>query len=1053
MKKIVLLILTFLLPVLSVADSTFYTYGNAPMMYGVFNSIAMIFNNSSFGSAVETVFTMSFAVAVAISIFGKRWDFAKYGLISLFILSLFFWQRDSVIINDVSIGDVHVVDDVPYGYAYLGELVSSFGYFITDSMDTAFAVPTTDLLYGRTNDLSSDLNYKNAGIAGAYKNLELIRSIGFSDPELKVSFNEYVKKCFKWEYYGMNTTIKAAFARNADLFGTDALKSTFDIPVTIGGIDSNCKDYYTSYLKGWIATDALDKQNKLLSESKLTNYYSGGLTSALAQFTSMSYSLNDAMMQSALLKASVKGLADGFYADDNEQYYQFLAEYGIGKMQQQGNVLARFGNEVMPVFRNFMEVFIIAALPIVLLLFILPNSFKIIGNYFQSLIWIQLWNPILAIINYVIVMAGVWKSSVMFELGNLQPGLTLENLSALAGFTDTYIAIAGYMTLSVPVLATVILSGGKWASGALAGTMAGAGMQAAALTNPQAMDGLANSHGISNQIKQWNESGVDQQMLTSRMDQAGFQYESQAAQGNAMNQMIAETGKSSWSIQNTNARSQAIDAHAKAVGVQKTAEALGGTTSYVDGVSETNSFNQRAGIAETKDLKDNGFTPERVGSSGAQAKMTGVVNSETKRDYYGGNKEAAANIGETGALEQIKGAETTKKKAGDLDGNDSYIERGSEIDSQNNVADIKAGETINRAFNTRDEATNAIARKKAYEQEKGIYTADNKVKELGDGDQTRAAKRESDATTSKDLAYVKASELKAKYLSNGDMTKQKINEDLSNVSYTQDGRQYKAAMDENGDIVFKDIKSGQTEAILNNYTENDLTDIKSGSTYKNTTYDYEYAGGKVKFGKDAVVNMLKTEEGRRDFANLTNKVSQYGESEAKNFNSAVAMNLNDSLSSFGNKSYDASVSTGWVAKAEASAGFTAFGNGAKISGALHGSGKGDYEDGANIVTNSIASGMNGVYEQDMQGDSKLDKNYGTNMVSKLNNYYDSYRNEFETSDNYANKGMEAAMEAGKNLIKNGDSNVTTESRELVNPRANLGEPDVRPAWGDWQKGK
>lgn len=467
----------------------------------------------------------------------------------------------------------YVVDDVPYGYAYVGELISSFGYYITDTFDQAYSVPpTTQLIYGVSNDISSALSYTNVGFAGGYKALEVVKNFELSNKELEGKLIEFIDKCLKYDYTALSESEKQTLGQETNLLQDqelpNGLRSSFDVPVTISGITSTCKNYFGTYLKTQIENDVTNTINNIASEPKLAKL-TDGMVEAVARFTNMSYSLRDSMIQTALIKTSMRGFAKG-YANSTEEYYQFLAEYGIEQFKQQSNIMSRFGSEIMPVFKNVMEVLMIAVLPIVLLLFILPNSVKLVGNYFQSLIWIQLWNPILAILNYVIVMAGVWKTAFITGVSGSAGGFTIDNLVQMSNYTATYISVAGYLMMSVPVLATVVLNGGRWASGALAGGMASAGMSAAALANPQAMQGLADSVGVSSQIKQWNESGLDASaMQIHAMEESGLRFQNRVATNMAMDHLSQATGKSSFDIQNTNAKSQAMSSHSNALSTQK----------------------------------------------------------------------------------------------------------------------------------------------------------------------------------------------------------------------------------------------------------------------------------------------------------------------------------------------------------------------------------------------------------------------------------------------------------------------------------------------------
>jgi len=546
--KKLFLILFIIVPVPVFAESIYYTYGNAPMIHGAFNAIALMFNSSSFARAVEVIFVLSFAVSVYMSVFSRRFEFLKYMFLSIFILTFFFWDRTNLVIEDVTLDQTYVVDDVPYGYAIVGELISGFGHFVTDFTDTAFSVPTTEILFGRNNAIPAELSFSKVGFAGPYKSMRSLSSFEIQDAELKSDINEYVSKCLVWDAMGLTNDEMKTLMNNDNIMQNKlfpkGFRSRYDVPVNIGGTSTTCSMYYPTYLETRIADHTNNLISNLYSETKL-NPYMDSLSQSLAFFTNKSYDTYNAMVQSALIKTTVKGLANGTFANNRDAYSQFMAEMGIEQYQQKGNILARFGMQVMPIFKNVMEVLMIGVLPIILFFFILPNGWRLVSNYFQSLIWIQLWNPILSIINYVLVMAGVWQSQIANQMSGISDqGLTIGNFAYYTDFIDSYVAVAGYLMLSMPALATVVLMGGRWATGALAHGIAMSAYGAAAQgASPQGMEQIQRQGAMSEQMVRWNESGVDTiGMQMNRQTGFGQQYMQEASQARATTRAMGEMG-------------------------------------------------------------------------------------------------------------------------------------------------------------------------------------------------------------------------------------------------------------------------------------------------------------------------------------------------------------------------------------------------------------------------------------------------------------------------------------------------------------------------------
>jgi len=640
MKK--LFIITFaLLPFPAFAASIYYTYGNAPMIHGAFNAIAMMFNSSSFASAVEAIFVMSFAASVYMSVFSRRFEFIKYLFLSLFILSFFFWDKTKLVIQDVTLDETYVVDDVPYGYAFVGELISSFGHFVTDFTDTAFSVPTTTILFGKKNDLPSELGYSKIGFAGPFKAIKDLNSFELKDAQLKSDLNEYASKCLLWDALGLNSAEQKLFLNNGFLVNTsvfpNGLTSRYNIPVDINGYGTTCSTYFPVVLYSRIQNHVHNIVSKLNTEVKLLPYTSS-IAESLAYFTNTSYTTYDAMVQSAVSKVVIKGIANGAYANDRDAYNQFITEMGIEEYQQKGNILARFGSQVMPIFKNVMEVLMIGVLPVILLFFILPNGWKLVSNYFQSLIWLQLWNPILSVINYVLIMAGLWQAQIAGEVAELSGhGLTIGNMGYLTDFAENYMAVAGYLMLSMPALATVVLMGGRWATGALANGIAMSAYGAAAQgASPQGMEHIQRQGVMSAEMVKWNESGIDTiGMQMNRQRGYAQSYMQQSTDAAATQQLMNKLGYAGSDMEDFFARRSTINAAKQGMQMlqtERTLQQMGGGDVY-DGIFPSSQAKSMLDVSK--------MTAELESPQNTLDAMYGARSTFLKY------QEAAANMGNT----------------------------------------------------------------------------------------------------------------------------------------------------------------------------------------------------------------------------------------------------------------------------------------------------------------------------------------------------------------------------------------------------------------------
>ncbi|MCW5605778.1 MAG: conjugal transfer protein TraG N-terminal domain-containing protein, partial [Burkholderiales bacterium] len=113
-----------------------------------------------------------------------------------------------------------------------------------------------------------------------------------------------------------------------------------------------------------------------------------------------------------------------------------------------------------------------------------------IKSFAMSLVWIQLWPPLYAILNYVATLASARNLEAAAKMGTVAQGLALETAASIYSGAVSDQAIAGYMVISIPIIATAIIKGGEVAFQAVTGVGA---MQSAAASEA----GTASKGNIS----------------------------------------------------------------------------------------------------------------------------------------------------------------------------------------------------------------------------------------------------------------------------------------------------------------------------------------------------------------------------------------------------------------------------------------------------------------------------------------------------------------------------------------------------------------------------
>jgi conjugal transfer mating pair stabilization protein TraG len=166
--------------------------------------------------------------------------------------------------------------------------------------------------------------------------------------------------------------------------------------------------------------------------------------------------------------------------------------------------MGKIAEQALPLVRNVIEAVVYAVFPFVFLLFLLAQGRGLamaIKSFAMSLVWIQLWPPLYAILNYVATLASARNLEAAAKMGTVAQGLALETAASIYSGAVSDQAIAGYMVISIPIIATAIIKGGEVAFQAVTGVGA---VQSAA-----SGESAATSKGSITQ----NAVSMDQQQL------------------------------------------------------------------------------------------------------------------------------------------------------------------------------------------------------------------------------------------------------------------------------------------------------------------------------------------------------------------------------------------------------------------------------------------------------------------------------------------------------------------------------------------------------------
>lgn len=395
-------------------------------------------------------------------------------LLAMVIYMGMFGPSVEVSVEDVYSGQVRVVDHVPLGPAVIGSVVSKVGYSLTRVFEQAFSTPSMTE-YGfaaplhllqdvrRTTLSATALGVANSPTPGA---------------DIKRTMVNYLSTCL---LYTMNngTRTTASALREPDWHLALAVDKPW--PTTqlwLGGapVTKSCPDAWTQ-LSSYLVTNYVPKLKTAVAAT-------AGIRGAADMGTAIQSAL-DALAgpgvaaQDYMIMATAASMLPYARADQYRALLQTQEAAMVVQATEQRNTQwaaeERLFSRIVRPMMTFFEAFLYAVSPMMVFAIGLgPVGIQMVGKYLLFGLWIQLWQPILAIINLYIIMAAKLKLDAFQDvaLGNT-PLPAIEAIWHLDFLLSDYLGVGGMLAASTPAISLMLIYGSAITATHLAGRLQG----------------------------------------------------------------------------------------------------------------------------------------------------------------------------------------------------------------------------------------------------------------------------------------------------------------------------------------------------------------------------------------------------------------------------------------------------------------------------------------------------------------------------------------------------------------------------------------------------
>jgi conjugal transfer mating pair stabilization protein TraG len=461
-----------------------YAYQNADSLFGIFNAAAAIHASGDYAAALAAVAFCGFVAALLAYAFApEKMQGWKWLATVLLVFGVLIVPKVTVGVVDKTGGSAaKVVANVPFGLAVLGSLTSTIGHTLTGLFETAFQVIPG---VGR---LPTELTYEQHGLMFGNRLIRETGKVVFQDPSFRTDLINFIHNCTMYDLID-GTLDPATFSASDDVWALMASPNPARFSTLTSGAAvsiATCPDVYSN-LNGRLPAQITRIQGRLAFSMNptLPAATAAGVIAAQIQQAYLKNSIANASATAADLirqNAVVNAINDTSNIIGQKVNDPAAMVLAVGRAQataQQNATWLNYGKvaeQALPVLRNVIEAITYALFPLLVLLLLLTSgretmlAFK---GYAAILIWIQLWPPLYAVLNYMASIYAAYDLAAAADLGTGAKALALQTASTIYSGAISGEAIVGYLAISIPFIAWAAVKRMETFGTALVGGLSG----------------------------------------------------------------------------------------------------------------------------------------------------------------------------------------------------------------------------------------------------------------------------------------------------------------------------------------------------------------------------------------------------------------------------------------------------------------------------------------------------------------------------------------------------------------------------------------------------
>ncbi len=466
------------------------TVGGGPYIVNVLNAVAAWCGGGGFRSLLQVVMVMGLIYSLLVVAFSLNWRVLLNWFLSstALYLCMIVPTTTVIVVDSVTTSPgTGTVGNVPIGLALIASVSSQANKWLTQTAEGLFTMPGT-------------LDYSNAGMIYPIRTNDVAKEFEITDPVLKADVEGYIQNCTFYDIMLGQGNSWSTLANSPDLLtalgpGSPA-RSTPWIPAG-GGVSTivPCQTAYQTMQQTLptLATTTLNNVGKVFYPS-LTSGQGTKLGNDLTAASSYLFgpgggiSGQQYFQQRSLVNAFMEARAN-FGAGSGDTFAAMHADVQAENSYLSG---ARQAMTWVPVLNIVLTVIFYAMFPVIFPLFLLPQTgIQAFKGYTAGFFYLAAWGPLCGLINMFI---GQYAATQLTALSSNGP--TLGSMAAMDAVDQNMAMLAGYLMMTVPVLAAGMAKGAMSVAGSASAMLAPAmhGAEAAAVERTTGNYSYGNEH-------------------------------------------------------------------------------------------------------------------------------------------------------------------------------------------------------------------------------------------------------------------------------------------------------------------------------------------------------------------------------------------------------------------------------------------------------------------------------------------------------------------------------------------------------------------------------